>query len=390
MWKVIDQNCYYSKNLYNYANYIIRQEFINEGRWIHYQELQKTLKESEPYKQLMSQPSQCVLQALDRNWRSYFETIKDWKNHKEKYLGMPRLPKYKKKNGRFPWFIKNNCAYIKENGDLHFLVKRLNTYNWITKAKGRLISIRFIPMGINYKMEVITEIEVSDIQDYKSKRVCSIDLGVNNFATVTNNIGIKPIIINGKGIKSYNQYYNKRKAKIQSEVMKRNNKYWSKQLDSINFKRSNVIKNFMHHASKEVINYCIDNNIDTLVCGHNDTWKQNSNMGKRNNQKFLYIPYNIFIQQLKYKCQNNGIKFITINESYTSGTSFLDEEMPIKENYNKSRRIKRGLFQGQNSLVNSDVNGSLQIMRKAFSNTISYEIEGVLNPIVINVVKFTA
>jgi len=245
-------------------------------------------------------------------------------------------------------------------------------------------------MGINYKMEVITEVEVPNIKDLQTSRVCSIDLGVNNFVTLTNNIGIKPIIINGKGLKSYNQYYNKRKAKLQSDVMKRNSKFWSNKLDSINFKRHNVMKNFIHNASKMIVNYCIKNNIDTLICGYNKKWKQNVEMGTSNNQKFVSIPYKMFVDQLQYKCENVGIKYIINNESYTSGTSFLDGEMPTKENYNKSRRIKRGLFKSNTGkLINSDVNGSLQIMKKVFSDTISYEIEGVLNPIVINVVKFT-
>jgi putative transposase len=391
MWKVIDENCYYSKNLYNYANYFVRQEFINNNKWLNYHDLQRLLKDSEPYKQLKSQPSQCTLQVLDRNWKSFFAAIKDWKTHKEKYLGMPKLPKYLNKDGRFVWFIKNNSAYIEENGNIHFRVKRLWGYDWKTQAKGRLICIRFVPMGINYKMEVVTEVDVPDIhKDFKSERVVAIDLGVNNFATITNNIGLNPIIINGKGIKSVNQFYNKQRAKLQSDLKKRNNKHWSKQLQSITFKRNNRVKNFLHNSSTYIINYCLQNEIDTILCGYNEGWKQESSMSKKTNQHFIEIPYEIFIKQLAYKCENIGLKFLIHEESYTSGTSFLDGEIPCKENYDKSRRIKRGLFQNIESLINSDVNGSLQIMRKAFSNAICYEIEGVLNPVVINVVKFTA
>jgi len=390
MWKVVDENCFYAKNLYNYANYIVRQEFIENSKWLRYQDLQKSLKASEPYKELKSQPSQCVLQIVDRAWKSYFVAIKDWKKNKTKYLGMPKLPGYKKKDGRFMWSIKNNCAYIKEDGEIHFHVKRLKGFRWTTQAKGRLICVRFIPMGTNYKMEVVTEVEVPDEPTYDSERVCSIDLGVNNFATLTNNIGSQPIIINGKGLKSYNQFYNKQKARLQSELMIRHSKHYSKKLEAITFKRHNVVKNFMHSSSRFVLDFCIENNIDTLVCGINKEWKQKSNIGKKNNQKILYLPYDTFIKQLEYKCQDIGIKFITTEESYTSGTSFLDGEIPCKENYDKSRRIKRGLFDTGTELINADVNGSLQIMRKVFSNVIDYEIVGVLNPIVINVVKFTA
>ena len=386
MWKIIDQNCFYSKNLYNLANYTIRQEFINNHKWIKYNKLDKLLQQTDAYKELMSQPAQCTLQAVDRNWKSFFVAIKDWSKHKEKYLGRPKLPKYKDKNGRFIWFIKNNSCYF--DGDcIRFRVKRLQGYTFKTNAQGRLICIRFVPKGSNYIMEVVTEIEVPDIVESESNRMASIDLGVNNFATLTNNIGQQPIIINGKIIKSINQYYNKQKAKLQSDLMKRNKQHWSKALDTLTFKRNNRVKNYIHNSSKCVVDWCIENGIDTLVCGLNKTWKQECSMGDKNNQNFTYLPYDMFIHQLEYKCENVGIKFLTHEESYTSGTSFLDGEFPCKENYDKSRRIQRGLFQSSDRLINSDVNGSLQILRKAFPNAFSYGIEGNLTPLIINAVK---
>jgi putative transposase len=282
---VIDQNCFYSKNLYNYANYIIRQELINNSKWLRYQDLQKSLKTSDAYKQLKSQPSQCVLQSLDRVWKSYFNSIKDWKQEKSKYLGMPKMPSYKKKDGRYVWFIKNNNAFIEDDGNIYFRVKRLQGYVWKTKAKGKLLCIRFVPLGVNYKMEVVTEIEISDIpDDLISDRVCSIDLGINNFVTLTNNIGLQPIIINGKGMKSCNQFYNKRKSKLQSELKKRNNQDLSNKLEAITFKRNNVTNNYLHNSSKIVVEYCKANNIDTLVCGYNKEWKQNIHICKKVSQ----------------------------------------------------------------------------------------------------------
>lgn len=224
----------------------------------------------------------------------------------------------------------------------------------------------------------------------KSKNICSIDLGINNFATITNNIGLQPIIINGKGIKSINQYYNKRKSKIQSELKKRNNKNWSDKLSKLNQKRFNRIKNFMHNASRYVVDYCLKNSIDTIVVGLNKKWKQESSMSKQNNQKFINIPYEMFIGQLEYKCQNNNINLILTEEYYTSGTSFIDGELPVKNNYDKSRRVYRGLFKSnKGKLINADVNGSYQIMKKVFPE-IEYGIEGRLTPVIINVVKFAA
>ena len=129
-----------------------------------------------------------------------------------------------------------------------------------------------------------------------------------------------------------------------------------------------------------------ENQIDTIIIGHNDKWKQRTRIGKINNQKFSYIPYDMLIGQLKYKCEDNGITFIETEESYTSGTSFLDGELPCKENYDKKRRIKRGLFKSGQGLINSDVNGSLQIIRKVFPDAFGYGIEVCLTPTVINVV----
>lgn len=149
----------------------------------------------------------------------------------------------------------------------------------------------------------------------------------------------------------------------------------------------------MHNTSSYILKWCLENNIDTLVVGHNKEWKQNSSMNKKSNQKFIMIPFNMLLWQLEYKCQNVGIKFILTEESYTSGTSFLDGEEPKKENYNKDRRIERGLFKANNGrFINSDVNGSLQIMKKVFPNAFReyYGIEAVLTPTVINAANFAA
>jgi len=237
-------------------------------------------------------------------------------------------------------------------------------------------------------MEIVFEVEVPDTPTGKPTKIAGIDLGVNNFATITNNIGQRPIIINGKSVKSVNQFYNKCKAQMQSDLKKRNNQHWSRALDELNMKRFNRVKTFMHTASKRIIDWCVENQIDTLVCGLNKEWKQECNVGKATNQKFVYIPYHMFVKQLEYKCQNVGIRFLTHDENYTSGTSFLDGELPCKENYNKSRRKHRGLFQAQKTFINADVNGSYQIIMKVFPNSFGYGIEGIsLDPVIINVAK---
>lgn len=386
-FKVIDQQCFHSKNLYNEANYVLRQEFINNNKYISYYDMNKEFKTHENYKLTFSQPANCTLRLLDKNWKSYLNAIKDWKKNPSKYLGMPKLPKYLKKDGRFLWMIPNNqLHYNYEKGTIHISNRLVNDYDWKCRCLGRIIQVRFVPRGSCYVMEIIYETEIPDINK-KPKSIAAIDLGVNNLVTMTNNIGLNSIIINGKGIKSINQYYNKRLAKERSILKIRHNKDWSKKLDMITFKRFQRIKNYMHNTSHHIVSWCIENNIDTLVVGKNNKWKQESGMNKKSNQNFIMIPYQILLQQLKYKCENVGINYIEQEESYTSGTSFLDEENPIKENYNKNRRIQRGLFKSNSGLlINSDVNGSFQIMKKVFPNAISrYGIEVVLTPIVINV-----
>lgn len=386
LWKVVDENCFFSKNLYNYANYYIRQEFINNGNWIRYNELDKILHVSDPYKELMSQPAQQTLAILDKNWKSFFTAIKDWKKYPEKYLGRPRPPKYLPKDGRYVWSIKNNTCYVKD-GVLHFQVKRLHGVTFPVRTDGRLLCVRFIPHGSHYTMEVIFEVEVPNIPTTPMERVAGIDLGVDNLVTMSNNIGQSPIIIKGGRIKAINQFYNKSKAQMQSELKRRNDKNWSKSLGILTMKRNNRIKTYLHATSRWIADYCVGNGIDTLICGLNKEWKQNCKMNTINSQKFCYIPHDTLIWQLRYKCENVGIRFVLTEEAYTSGTSFLDGELPVKEKYNKSRRVKRGLFKSGAGLVNADVNGAYQIIKKVFPE--AFDGYGIgaecLQPVVISV-----
>lgn len=386
MWKIYDELCFKSKNLYNYANYMIRQEFINNNNFIKYKDLTFKLKTSEPFQDLGSNSSQHTLKMLDRNWKSFFVTIKDWSKHKDKYLGKPKLPKYKKKDGRYICILTNMQTHIKD-GYLYFAFNCLKPFNNTirTNMQGKLMQTRIVPRGSIYVLEIVYEKEIPDLK-LQNGNVASIDLGLNNFVTIANNIGVKPIIINGKGIKSINQYWNKQMAYYRSKLKKENKKDWSKRLEKLTLKRNNKLNYYMHKFSKEVVNYCECLNINTLVVGYNQEWKQNSKMSKKVNQNFVNIPYDAFIKKLQYKCQDKGINLILTDESYTSGTSFLNGEEPIKENYNKSRRIKRGLFRSNDgTFINADLNGAYQIMKKVFPEAFVEGIEDAdLHPIVIS------
>ena len=320
LYKQLDDLCWKSKNLYNQANYRIRQEFINNKKWLRYDELYDLLKNEECYTDLgMSRLGQQILRLLDKNWVAFFTIIKDWSKHKEKYKGRPKLPKYKNiENGR------NICIFpsVREKYNYIILPKILDSYKLFSKLNGKAKQLRIIPRNSYYIIEIVKEIGYKDLQTDNNKYL-SIDLGIDNLATMVNNIGLKPVIANGKGLKSINKYYNKKISYYKSTLEKMNHKKTSKRIDNLWLKRNNKINNYLHNTSRYIVNYCNNNNINTIIIGKNDGWKNNSNLGKVNNQTFVQIPFDRLIQQIQYKAEELGINVELIEESYTSGTSFL-------------------------------------------------------------------
>lgn len=407
LFKIIDDLCWKSKNLYNYGNYIIRQEFIEtskqkeqglieDARWIQYNELFQLCKESDCYKCIGSNVGQATLRKLDKNWKSFFAAIKDYSKNPSKYLGRPKLPKYlPKEDGRYELGL-DNLKFKIVDGYIYFSWTPLKIMNNIFRTKipndSKLVQLRFVPKNNEYIMEVVYQIEVPETKDIESQSTAAIDLGVDNLMTITTNCGVNPIIINGKPLKSINRYYNKKISEMRSALKLRNDSDWSNEMQRFTTKRNNQVDDYIQKSTKMVIDFCKDNNIDTLVCGYNLGWKQETDMGKRVNQKFVSIPYLSIVQRLEYKCENEGIKFIKTNESYTSGTSFLDGEEPIEKNYNKDRRIHRGLFQSEKGeYINADVNGSYQIMKKVFPKAFANGIvDAGSHPVVVNIPLQTA
>lgn len=353
-------------------------------------------KESDCYKCIGSNVGQATLRKLDKNWKSFFTAIKDYSKNPSKYLGRPKLPKYlPKEDGRFELGL-DNIKFKIVDGYIYFSWTPLKIMNNIFRTKipndSKLIQLRFVPKGNEYIMEVVYQIEVPETKDIESQSIAAIDLGVDNLMTITTNCGVKPIIINGKPLKSINQYYNKKISEMRSALKLRNDSDWSNEMQRFTTKRNNQVDDYIQKSTKMVVNFCKGNNIDTLVCGYNSGWKQETDMGKKVNQKFVSIPYLSIVQRLEYKCENEGIKFIKTNESYTSGTSFLDGEEPIEKNYNKDRRIYRGLFQSEKGeYINADVNGSYQIMKKVFPKAFTNGIvDAGSHPVVVNIPLQTA
>jgi len=368
--------CYLSKNLYNLANYYVRQEFFYLGNWLRYYDLWFILKDKEPYKKLPSQTAQQILKLLDKNWKSFFNSIKEWKEHPKKYQGRPRPPKYKKKNGEFIIIFTNQQCRIK-NGYLHF-PEKVNLSPIKTRIRNQLHQVRIIPKGLFYNLEIIYLKEIDNLNLNKD-RFIGIDLGISNIVTIVNNVGLKPTIIKGSTVKSVNQFYNKRIAELKSIKDKQGIKSETNRLQRITTKRNNKINDIFHKISRKVINYCIENNFGTIIIGYNRAWKQKVNMGKINNQKFVQIPFFKLISQIKYKSELFGIDIIIDGESFTSKCSFLDKEPIKKHKKYMGRRVNRGLFKSKKGiLINADVNAGYNIIKKVVPNAVSADgIEGV-------------
>ncbi|ADI74220.1 transposase, IS605 OrfB family [Methanohalobium evestigatum Z-7303] len=373
--------CHISKNLYNQANFIVKQSLNDEGDWVRYEELNKQLKGTENHSVLPTQTAQQTLKLMDKNWKSFFQSIKDWKKNPENYYSKPNPPKYKKKNGENILSFTNQQCKIKK-GVLKFPKKTNLQVETRLTDDTKLNQVRILPMGVGYKCEIVYEKDL-ETPDPNEENIASIDLGINNIVTMVNNIGEKPIVIKGGVAKSINQFYNKKAGKLKSIYDKLGIKN-SKKLKKLYHKYKMKINDFFHKASKRVIDFCVKHNIGTLVIGYNEGWKQEVYMGKRNNQKFTQIPFHRLLEQLKYKAEDVGLKVIEQEESYTSKCSFLDGEPVERRTSYLGKRIKRGLFRSSNgTIINADVNGAYNIMKKAIPDLDG--IEGVaLHPVSIS------
>jgi len=365
--------CHLAKNLYNLANWYVRQDFLKLNNFLNYYDLDYILKDKQVFRKLPSQTSQQILKLVNRNWRSYFRALEEFRANPKKFKNKPRIPRYKKKNGESIVIFTNQKCRIKE-GYL-FFPKRANLKLTKTRIKEKLKEVRIIPLGIKYKIEMIYEKLEQDLGLNKNN-ILSIDLGLNNLITAVNNIGLDPIIIKGKVIKSINQYYNKQLAHYRSIENKKSNFQDTKRIQKLHLKRNNKINTIFHRISRLLIDYCIENNLGTIIIGYNDGWKQNINIGKKNNQKFVQIPFLRLINQVKYKSELIGITVITINENHTSKCSFLDNEEIRHHNKYVGKRISRGLFRTSNgTLINADVNAGYNIMKKVFPNSV--KVDGI-------------
>lgn len=375
-FKEIDEKCFLSKNLYNAANYIIRQNYIWGWGYLNYRKVYDLIKYHHAYKALPAKISQQVLILLDKNWKSFFNAIASFKNSPKNFTGRPKLPEYKHKTKGRNILIYTFQA-ISKTALKKGLIKLSGTSIELKTSVGdkKICQVRIVPSCDCYIVEVIYhEPESTQIN---SSDVAGIDLGLNNLAALTSNQkGFVPLLVNGRVAKSINQFYNKRISQLRSKLNQ--NKRTSRRIQRLTRCRNQKINNYLHHGSRFIVNHLLQQKISTLIIGKNSALKQSINLGKRNNQNFVSIPHSRFVEMLTYKCQLVGIKVIITEESYTSVSSFLDlDPIPTYGEDNKSvefsgKRITSRLYQAKNGkLLSADVNASYNIIRKVIPNAFS-------------------
>lgn len=371
-YKELDNLCFLSKNLYNATLYAVRQYYFNNKEYLNYNAVNKqfTHEKQVDYCALPRKVSKMTQQLVDENFKSFFSLLK--KKQKGEYDKPIKIPKYlHKQKGRQVVMYPEQALSFKKKG----FVKLSQTNIYIKTNKEHINFVRIVPKNGYIVLEVGYKVSDSASQE-NNNNYASIDLGINNLATITSNV-TKPIIINGKPVKSINQFYNKKVAELKSDLDKRNSKSTtSKHIKALGRIRNNKIDDYFHKSTHYIVNHLVSNNINTLIIGYNKEWKQDTNIGKVNNQKFVEIPFLKFVQILDYKCKLRGITVVLQEESYTSKCSFVNQDfIPTfgKDDnlYNPSgKRIRRGLYVNSNvpipnlNQINADVNGSYNILRK--------------------------
>lgn len=381
-WKVIDQSAWFAKNIYNAANYLVRQAYIVNGVYLNYTAIDKQFKQCNllPDQQLPLKVVQQVLKQVDHDWQAYFAAVAEWKAHPEKFQGKPRLPKYKNTT-RGRNLLTYTIQAISKKALAGGFIEPSGLPIRVKTAQRAVAQVRIVPRNRHYVVEVVYNVDTQQA-DVDQAFVLGIDLGIDNLAALASNQpGFMPLLVNGKPLKSINQWYNKELARLKAALPVA--QHTSKRIQQLTHKRNCRMDAYLHHSSRRIIEFATLMGIGTMVIGKNNGWKQGVGLGKRTNQNFVQIPHARFIEMLTYKAQLVGIAVITTEESYTSKCSFLDNEAICKHQQYAGKRVKRGLFHASDGrLINADTNGAYNIVRKVIPNAFSNGIGGaVVHPV---------
>lgn len=379
---VIDAAAFKSKNLYNAALYEMRQALIFQGKRFSYQQMDKLMQKHEAYKTLPAKVSQRVLKQLEEARTSYFEACASYREDSSKFIGHPKLPKYKHKmQGRNLLVYTMQAISGGQTGGKKTLQQGIIKPSQLpisiqTKQDPKQINqVRIIPRNGHYVVEVIYSKE--PIQAQVDLSFCvAIDLGVTNLAAITSNrAGFIPRLVNGRTLKAMNQWYNKRIKELKLCLPKEDRERVTKQMEQITNHRNRQVNHYLHAASKAILDFLVKEGVGTVIVGKNPLWKQKAGMGKRNNQNFVAIPHARFIDMLTYKAELVGIQVEVQEESYTSKASFLDlDPIPTYKPKDETEYTFSGKRFGRRNrlyrtkdgnIISADVNGSYNILRKS-------------------------
>ena len=387
-YAMLREMCQYSNNLYNFALYNIRQYFFNEKKFLTYESDYHVCKTNENYTLLQAGVAQQTLKVADRSFKSFFNLLKKCKIGDYRYHDV-RIPHYRKKGGYFNLILSTNAINIKDgmiSVPMSHAFSKAHDNETIRipfpkRLTGKKIKeVRILPNydGTYFKIQYCYEADTKE--RVSNNGVMGIDIGVDNLASCITDNGTS-FIMDGRKLKSINRYWNKEKAYYQSVSDHQKQKY-THRIDALTRKRNNKVKDIMRKTARYIVNHCIDNGIGTIIIGYNPDFKRSVNIGKKNDQNFVQISFGDFRQQLASVCEQEGILYIEQEESYTSKSSFLDEDpLPkysVEDPYMgafSGKRIYRGLYRTKdNLLVNADLNGAANIIRKSSQN---FRMEGL-------------
>ena len=366
--------CHRVKNLYNRANFLIKTSLKKEKKVLFYYELNSLLKEEECYRVLPAHTSQHTLKLISRNWKAYFQALKEWKTTPELFFAMPQPPNYKAKDGEVVAIFTNQQARI-VNRWLVLPKKVGYVYKTRLTALTKLREVRIVPRRVGYTIELVYLKNLPKLKK-RPRRKGAIDLGMDNLVTFVDNLGGQPIVIkdHGKGIKSIIQYYLKKQTKIREQYIKqqrqqlkvRNRLKHGTAFYNLREKWRKKLKDAIHKLTHYLVELWVERDLHEVIVGYNKKWKQGVHFWKKITQMFVTIPFIRIINILRYKAAERGIKIDLIPEEYTSKSSFLDNEYPQFRPVYAGRRVKRGLFlSAQGHLINADVNAAYNILVKS-------------------------
>ena len=394
-YAVLDHFSHLANNVYNQGLYRARQALF-KGEWLSYQKLDASLKRSKRQKDSMIYGSMNNVHLVQQQLKLVAHSMDSWNKARKayaknpgKFTGRPKLPKYRTKGGLSTIIIDNQTAKLRKNGYVEIPCMDKFKVKLAHPETTAIQEVRIVPQNRRFIVEVVYKTNQVTLYKPDNGRYLGIDPGVNNaFTLVTNVPGITPVIVNGKPVKSVNQFYNKQRARLTSLYDRLGQSRTSHRLARLDFCRNQKMNRFAHEASKRIVDFALSHGLNTIIIGKNKGQKQRSQMGKRNNQNFIGIPHQTMINLLKYKANLAGIVVIQHSEAYTSQTSFLDREEPIRANGDQARkrkglspakrRLKRGLYQADTGQqINADVNGALQIIKKVVPNAFADGIVGI-------------